>query len=321
MSLLRSNVAKTLGLKALPKNVYGIEVELENYSPSSNTIELIPPSLSEFWEITGDDSLRRGVEFVSKPLTQVKLRKGFSTLQTFIDRINLSSSKRCSVHVHVNARNMSWGQLYSLLSLYTYLEPYLFSKFAPERDQNHFCVPMYWNTKFNDKLVDDLGIIRIMTEADITIRKTVKKKSTAAPNSYIAHFSTSAPKPAATGSLLSRLTSVGKGQFKYSSLSMYRLWDLGTLEFRILPGTTDMQKVQEWVKLLGRLKFMATKYEDPMKLQKFIESRGASSIWASLALGLTPTVEKEITKDAYDMACRLAGQEPIDHKDLNWSIT
>ena len=58
------------------------------------------------------------------------------------------------------------------------------------------------------------------------------------------------------------------GQTKYWALSINRLHDLGTLEIRMHHGTTDIEKLQEWINLLQAIYDFACKEKSPQQLRK-----------------------------------------------------
>ncbi len=340
MKIIKQLITTGLRLSSLKTNVYGIEIELEDWHGTPRGMSTL---LKKHWNTLSDDSLREGVEFVSPPISQLQLKEGLDVIDQVIRKANLKTSKRCSIHVHVNAKNMTWGQTWSLLGLYTFLEPDIFKRFAPERDENHFCVPMYWNTQFINRLARDINILRELNVSTIkTEPKRVSKKKTipgvyAANDLAIAEVAMSTtytstvqslpiysalngPGGKSRTGLRKYLTSVGVSSLKYSSVSLYRLPDLGTVEFRILPGTTDMALIQSWVQFLGRLKHVAMKYPDPIGVQRLYEDLGHSRLWRMLQMGSLTNASAQDRQEAEEAACKLVGQEPVKVKDLDWKL-
>lgn len=320
MKVINQLVSTGLHLSQIPKNVYGVEVELEGHDEDT----ACSPLNDNYWATAHDDSLRNGVEFISIPLTQLQLQSAFKSLQTLIDKKALIANKRCSIHVHMNARNMTWGQLWGLIGLYTFLEPDIFKRFAPERDENHFCVPMYWNTTFIDRLAEDIGMLR---ELDVSLLKKPTKKPTRKKQPlpmWGAEVATSMPSLSSLShnkvKLLTYLKSVGISSLKYSSLSLFRLSDLGTVEFRTLPGTTEMEKAAEWVRFLGRLKHVAMKYKDPLDIQALYEDIGRTRLWRMLQMGTLPAASAQDRQEAEEASCKLIGSNVVDKDDLTWDF-
>jgi hypothetical protein len=230
------------------------------------------------------------------------------------------------------------------------MEPEIFAKFAPERHDNHFCVPMYWNTKMASDLGRDINMLRSFNIGDIPekdprLAKAKKKKYThgtfGGANTFTTGIDTGiaqqlmeetatpayTPPPMAVYGghghkrwypLKQYMSSLGR--YKYGALTCYRMPDLGTVEIRLLPGTTNMEKIKEWVALIGRIKHMAYKYPEPLDLQKHYERHGPASIWRELKMGPRPytrTVDKD---DAEECAYKIIGTRPSDKSDFDWNI-
>lgn len=324
MKVIDVNVGEGLGLSPLNKNLYGIEVELEEYQKSKGDTL----GVGAKWTITNDDSLRKGVEFVSEPLSQIELALQLKKLEDFIAKKRLVATKRCSNHVHVNVRDLTFGQAWGLLALGTYFEPDIFAAYAKERDENHFCVPTYWNTFLISRLQRDMSYFRVANKPskNVPTKRYMKKPILNTPYGGSGHS------PSATGFaganvrgkgtvIGNSITSAGRGQLKYGAISLYRLRDLGTLEFRILRGDTNMDVLKEYVKLLGRLKFFARRYKDPLKIQQILEEKGRSAMWASFGQGNLPQVRAEDREEAQEAAFAIIGAPPKDKEELSWNVT
>lgn len=120
-----------------PKTLVGIEVEVEN-------VMRIGPNVSTaVWMIKEDGSLRNnGREFVtpgviSLNVAEPSLRLLFSELNNDID-----FSKRTSIHVHLDVRQLQFKQLVGMLFAYTVVENLLFKFVGNGRRNNIFCVPI-----------------------------------------------------------------------------------------------------------------------------------------------------------------------------------
>lgn len=118
---------------------YGIEIELEQIRLAS-----VPPSL---WTYEGDGSLRnRGMEFKSiEPLPIATAKDSLIMLDDFFERHGMEpeANDRCSVHIHMDVRDMSNNQIYNMLCNYSLIEPMFFAHVAEHRADSHFCVPYY----------------------------------------------------------------------------------------------------------------------------------------------------------------------------------
>lgn len=115
------------------KDVFvGVEIELEmvhkNYTISSiNRLE--------------DGSLKiHGAEFVTIPIKLKYLEIELNRLFRGLNK-NVLLSSRCSVHVHINVRDITFDQLKSLVLIYMLFERALY-RFSGDRWSNNFCVPL-----------------------------------------------------------------------------------------------------------------------------------------------------------------------------------
>jgi hypothetical protein len=111
--------------------MFGVEVELEQvnnpYKIGTNIV-------------TEDGSLKvNGMEFVTIPLKlrylEVELTRIFSGLKKPL------VSSRCSIHVHMNVRDMTPNQLTNMVLLYAIFERGLY-RISGDRWNSNFCVPI-----------------------------------------------------------------------------------------------------------------------------------------------------------------------------------
>ena len=119
-----------------PKKRIGIEVEVEG-------LRDIPSNLHrEFWDTASDGSLRNGgVEFVSRALAGREIVVAVENLFRVLPK-SADFSERTSIHVHVNIREQTVGQLLTVLLLYVTFERLLYQFAGAQRVQNIFCVPV-----------------------------------------------------------------------------------------------------------------------------------------------------------------------------------
>lgn len=120
-----------------PSALVGIEVEVEN---------MTNPLYSEYyWNVKQDGSLRNsGLEFTSIPLRGYQVPYALEYLKKKINDNNKPDfSNRCSVHVHLNVRDMTWDQIKCLIILYALFERHFFYIAGTRREESIFCVPLY----------------------------------------------------------------------------------------------------------------------------------------------------------------------------------
>lgn len=134
-------------------NVYiGVEVELESVDPLT---------VCNGWNKVEDHSLKNyGAEFTTHPIKakflQVHLENLFSSQSA-----PFSVSNRCSIHIHLNIRDLSSNQIKEFLKLYCLYERFLYIV-SGDRRLNNFCVPYYFNPYVVDKFITtgDLGVLK-----------------------------------------------------------------------------------------------------------------------------------------------------------------
>jgi len=201
-----------------PTTFVGIEVELEGIK--TKEITTIPSS----FKMEPDGSLKlKGMEFISVPIRFIYLESELVRLFGVIKNPTISS--RCSIHIHMNARDFSEEELYRFMILYLIFERSLF-RFSGGRNENIFCHPVY---SYLGKLKDEIN--KLQTVGNIV---------------YL-HWN------------------------KYIALNICPLWGgdcgaskkIGTIEFRHMSGTTDIERIIHWINLIVSLKISAKKFKLP----------------------------------------------------------
>ena len=120
----------------------GIEVEAENVHLKSTQEKLVEIPYP-IWTAKLDNSLRNnGMEFISIPMKGAMVHKAMMLLQYALGP-KVDFSPRCSVHVHVNVRDMTVAQIVALGLVYATAERLMFRWVGHDRENNIFCVPVY----------------------------------------------------------------------------------------------------------------------------------------------------------------------------------
>jgi hypothetical protein len=134
-----------------PNCYIGIEVEVENV-PRFNE------DLNNFgWQLHDDSSLRNsGREFVSFPLRGQQIPLALELLFKHVFRPGYEFSKRTSVHIHMNVRNLTPTQITAIVCLFTVFEKVLYRFVGHDRDKNIFCVPLQ-QTLISNALLDAMS--------------------------------------------------------------------------------------------------------------------------------------------------------------------
>lgn len=194
-----------------PTTYVGVEIELEKVKMITN----VPSSI----RMTGDGSLKLdGKEFITVPIRFCYLEQELGRLFGGMKPPHISS--RCSIHVHLNARDFTQRELFNFLLLYLIFERSFF-RFSGGRLNNIFCTPLYsWPENLS------LQLNKLLREGSVR---------------YMSWF-------------------------KYYALNLCPIWGqgdessrIGTVEFRHMAGTTNVEHIIEWINLIVSLKISAKK--------------------------------------------------------------
>lgn len=199
----------------------GCEIELENVN--------IKTLAKTTWKQTEDGSLKeQGVEFVTIPIQakylEIELHQLFNSLKTF------KTSSRCSVHIHLNVRNISLEELINILILYMIFEKSLY-RFSGNRWNNNFCTPLHF---YPEMIFNTINIL--------------KTYNTFVHNTWHKYCGLN---------IIPIYGDTTEGSKKY-----------GTIEFRHLEGTTNITWIINWINLIISLKITAKKFKTEELLHK-----------------------------------------------------
>lgn len=125
------------GANVASRELIGIEVEVENYTPKVGT-------LNKVWQVTNDGSLRNnGAELITRPIEAIHAPMMLNYLfEEFLDAKRCCFGPRTSIHVHVNVQDLTRAQAVDFILMYAAYEQ-LFYKFAGRgRQKNVYCVPL-----------------------------------------------------------------------------------------------------------------------------------------------------------------------------------
>lgn len=271
--MLNAPIPKAIGLAPVTDpslnryQRFGIELEYEHVFDRVNTRGLP-------WEAVRDGSLRDGgIELVSRPLKFRDVGPALTTIMGNAARTGAIASPRCGLHLHINMRPYSVGNVLSLSAVYGLAEPAIFAKFAEGRDLSPFCVPQHANTMLTASIANDVQMARQEQ-----------------PRRYL------------MGML---------GSNKYSALNYSSLGRFGTVEARQLHGTLDPQEAREWVVFWKRLVDFSLGYEDPVHVVDDYEANGRE--WLHEALfGEQVEVDLMDQEDAEVSCILMAGADAED---------
>lgn len=201
-----------------PHLLMGVELETENADPDPLYYQQrLNPSL---WLVDRDGSLRGGdtaYEFKSAP---TKMGHLLPELQAFFATTGFTEqnySDRCSIHVHTNVTDFTQDNLAVLALVYSVVEDVLF----------HFINTFHWN-KTPEGACRDTNIYCVPWSCCWMHTRLVKKLFQA-PQKGLARW------------------------VKYTALNFLPITDRGSIEWRHLHGTADMEKITIWLNVIGAL--------------------------------------------------------------------
>lgn len=206
----------------------GIEIEAEGYDNDAAR-EFVNHDDGEYWEVKGDGSLRdRGVEYCSRILLGQEITNALSKVSPSLGRCNINW--RAGIHVHVDVRPYNHLQIANIAALYAMLEPLIFAWEGNNRDQSNFCVPWSVCPDPAETLADCVRTIEALDNPD---RRSIR-------------------------AMYRRLVDLGK----YSALNLVPITHLGSIEFRLMESTADVNRILDFVNIcMAIVKIGAETYE------------------------------------------------------------
>jgi len=82
-----------------------------------------------------------GQEIVTSPMAGDHISKCLTQLGEAFKNAGANIDHRCGIHVHVDACDVTWSDMYRLLWLYSHVEPILFMLAGQQRIGNTYCLP------------------------------------------------------------------------------------------------------------------------------------------------------------------------------------
>lgn len=91
-----------------------------------------------------------GWEAVTPPIAGDNIAKCLGSLGEAFTREQTTSDDKCGIHVHVDAKDLSWHDMYRLLWVYGRLETFLYLLAGQQRASNRYCAPC--GSRYRDAL-------------------------------------------------------------------------------------------------------------------------------------------------------------------------
>lgn len=208
----------------LPTQLIGYEVEYEGVKDRY----LPDHSYANHFQYHREGSLRdNGAEYVfSQPLFGADAWNAISWLVEWAKQNQWKCTKRTGIHIHIDVRDLEVDQLSGMSLLYAAVEPILYQWIGGDRETSHFCIPLY---KADDALLKVCSIVRQAYADEVS------------------------------GSNNAAKISESLAEERYAGFNVNSLAKFGSLEYRQLATTHDIQKIEDWINILMSLKAAAYK--------------------------------------------------------------
>lgn len=243
----------------------GVEIELENIHYYNHNP--IYPNIYTFWKTVEDGSLREGTEFIFKePMVGANISEALRVLSEFLSKYKKNGkgvqvSDRCSVHVHLDIRDLTNDELTNLILIYIFVERLLFHYINPTRAKNNYCRPL---TDSSFKFI--MGKISECNKYDH-------------PNSRIINLVTAECD-------------------KYSALNILPIYNYGSVEFRHHHGTTDTSQIKKWINIILAIKNCARSVSIETLIKSY-ESSGFGEVLHEIFAGTS--IDEEYLSGVQDL--------------------
>lgn len=203
----------------LNKCLIGIEIELEKVLKAPNKKHLFQ---GIGWNIVEDHSLSHvGKEFVSIPVFGKDIELMLINLNDLFLKLGITPeiTDTCSLHIHVDVRNLNQEELFAFVAYYILFENIFFVCGGINRKYNNFCVPL--------SQCEELLLFTVQNLLDKTISS---EKTEQVFNSVLTEKN------------------------RYSSLNLCSIVKHGTIEFRNHKGTLVIKDIMNFIRLCLCLK-------------------------------------------------------------------
>jgi hypothetical protein len=225
----------------------------------------VAPGLLEIplWRADHDGSLKdAGMELKSIPIRSEYSMYALTALQEALKRSNPGyyCGERAAFHLHLNVRDLTTHQLAMLCLLYSTVEKVFFNLTHEYRAASNFCVPVNHTETF-------YFAVKSLLDED--------KPDFEFMEAFVEDFGG-----------------------KYAAFGVFRLIDLGTVEFRHMHSNFDLPLLAKWLTIAINLK-QSAKRLSPVIIQKLLRNINTTSYYEEyvksiLGLdGLLPEMERE----------------------------
>lgn len=204
------------------RGMMGWEFEYEGVATRTLPIN----TFAGFWSYHEEGSLKdHGAEYVfTNPLFGVDAWNALDWLTSHARDSEWKCSKRTGIHVHLDVRDLEGPQLVGLCILYAALEPILYRWIGDGRENSHFCLPLY---KADQALLATCNIL----SAVLSDQKAGGHSTIEIANNYQ----------------------------RYAGFNLQALAKFGSIEFRHMQTTHNLERIVDWGNMVLSLKSAAFK--------------------------------------------------------------
>lgn len=177
----------------------------------------MPEELQPYWAMHAEPSLKRhGMEFVfAQPMFGKDAMDALECVLAAAVKYKWACTKRTGFHVHMDVRNLEHPQLVGFNLIYAIIEPVLFNWIGDRREHSIFCIP--WYKAWSE--VQHIG--RLLS--------LLNKQS----DQTKAHAGDCA---------------------RYAGLNLQALAKYGSVEFRHMKTTLDINRLMAWINMILSIK-------------------------------------------------------------------
>jgi hypothetical protein len=199
------------------KRYISVEIEVASMTHYAATVQAVKKTKGA---IVRDGSLPvEGFEINTAPASGDLFLSNLETICEALDKGKGTVTKACGLHVHVDARDLTWYDVKKLVLLYAKIENALFSIIEPSRRQSRYCRPC------GDVLVANVESNKIPKETEKNLIKNVY------------------------GSADININDVRQRKYdesRYNALNLHSWLHRGTIENRMCHGTLNFKNIANW---------------------------------------------------------------------------
>jgi hypothetical protein len=213
-------------------------IELETVFCGDGSAQDIADECNANFSHTSDGSISgEGVEFISKPMIGDQLFEEVDKITDWLHNNSFSVNRSCGYHLHIDARDLYWPELTGIMLLGNACEDIMYSMMPASRSKSNWC---------RKTPIPSKRLFIIQSNRD-----------------FIDSWYNGSD---------SRQNNDKYNDSRYHGINMHSRVYLGTIEFRHHSGTTNPEKIKNWITICQSL------VEKGAKLGKHLEDGTESKL-------------------------------------------